>query len=80
MRKKKEPTPEKLNPRIIEEVNSITGESQWIVWKNGIYTHGASIRPFARTFETKTEAEACFAKEFGWVKVREYQPTGGDDA
>lgn len=70
--KKKAKSPD---PCIIEDVNEITGESRWRVWKNGIYlTRGVSVPPFTRTFDTREEAEVCFAEEFGWVKVKEYQP------
>lgn len=73
MRKKKEP--KSLNPRIIEYVNEITGESRWRVWKNGwMVPRGPSMPPWSRDFDTREEAEKCFADNFGWVKVKEYQP------
>ena len=72
--RKKPPKPEKLNPRIIEETNTIDGRVRWRVWLNGWVVSGMSRSPEEAIFDNQEEAEQYYADEYGWMTTKEYQP------
>ncbi len=73
---------DKLDPVIIPMTNQVTGAKQWRVFKKGFYaTRGISSPSWSRDFDTREEAIACFADNFGWVRDRDgelFQPTEDD--
>ena len=73
-RRKREPKPEKLNPRIIEEHNEIDGRVRWRVWLNGWHVSGLSKAPEEAIFDNREDAEQYYADRYGWAKTKEYQP------
>lgn len=69
----------KDDPRIIELHNALTGETKWEVFRRGFSIDGFMLRqPFSEEFETREEAIACYAENFGWSSVGEFQPTRDD--
>lgn len=62
----------KLDPKIVELRNEITGETKWRVFAQG--RAQAHVPPFLRDFDTREEAIACYADNFGWRAVDDFQP------
>lgn len=76
--RKKEKRSDYYEPKVIEYVNDITGKRKWRVVKINRGAPGLPMPPFSRDFETKAEAIQCYADNFGWSKVDEFQPTEDD--
>lgn len=73
------PKREHHDPQIIELHNELTGKTKWRVVKSGYAPAGHLLMaPFSREFDTREEAIACYADNFGWVAVADFQPTRED--